>query len=786
MKVNLYIGTNLLDLFNDETIEVNSSVTNVNDIEKNTTEYSKDFTVPASNKNNRIFKHYYNANIVNGFDARRKVSGSIYINGLPFKLGKYKLSKVNLKNGKPTSYRIQFFGNLVNLKDILGDAELSDLDLSAYDHSYNSAVVKEGLTNSLFSDNLVYNLLVKKQYYYNSSISDKTMTDELANIAYSDGLGSNGILWNELRPSLKLKAIIEAIEVYTGLNFSEDFFNRSEFERLYLWLNPDSEKTIGGDVNVIDWDGGNTTNVNLTTNKGSFEVSNTPAENDNYTYALSLKVTPSTGYTNVPYKINFYKDDELVRTVEVTKGTKTIKDTLSVSNGTVTYVVYYTVESTQEFKFTANLNQLNAVSNYPISEVNTTASENTIESKFIIREELPKIKIIDFLKGLFKMFKLVVIPTDETNLYINSLVDYYLAGNVYDITNYIDNSSYEVSKGELLNEINFKFQEPTTILNLKYEEDNDRAFGDNENKIYDEDDELIDGSSLDYEVPFEQIIYDHLIDQTTNDNVDVMYGAIIDDSKESTNPKAHIFYSINKTLTATSIGFINESGVKENINYTLNIPSHTMTLEDVNYSTVFSEEFSEWNGIKIKNTLYKNYHKNYIDSIFDPKRRDYKFKAKLPFKILHKLALNDILKIRNDYYRIDNYNLNLLTGVAELNLISAFDAKINSFTASLTDLYVNYKAQNQSIYVTNLGGATFNKVDVGYGTDWISVSSNLNNVFISFAYNDFGYTREMYLDVVNEEATKTIRIYLNQTGGNITVDNSEITVDTNLTTADNG
>jgi len=177
---------------------------------------------------------------------------------------------------------------------------------------------------------------------------------------------------------------------------------------------------------------------------------------------------------------------------------------------------------------------------------------------------------------------------------------------------------------------------------------------------------------------------------------------------------------------------------------------------------VFSEEFSEYTNIKITNTLYKNYHKDFIDSLFNVKRRNYKFKARLPFRILSNLELNDIFKIRDNYYRISNYNLNLLTGDAELNLISSFDAVIGGFIASNTNLYVDYTAQIQSIYITNLGLATFNKVDNGFGIDWVSVSSNLNNVYFSIALNETGLSRDVFVDITNEAATKTIRVYINQ------------------------
>ena len=110
MKVDLYIGDSKLDLFEDENIEINLSVVDIENIESNTTEFTKDFTVPASNSNNRLFQHYYNADIDNGFDARVKVDGTIFINGFLFKLGKYRLSKVIVKDNNTSVTNLLFSG----------------------------------------------------------------------------------------------------------------------------------------------------------------------------------------------------------------------------------------------------------------------------------------------------------------------------------------------------------------------------------------------------------------------------------------------------------------------------------------------------------------------------------------------------------------------------------------------------------------------------------------------------------------------------------------------------
>jgi len=149
MVTKIYIENNLIDLFADETMELNSSIADSDDITKINSDYTKTFTVPASDNNNRIFKHYYDADIDNTFDARTKKDARIELDGLPFRTGKIRLEKVSVKSGAPSSYTINFWGNLINFKDLIKSDELTSLDLSAYDHEFNSDNVKTGLVTGL-------------------------------------------------------------------------------------------------------------------------------------------------------------------------------------------------------------------------------------------------------------------------------------------------------------------------------------------------------------------------------------------------------------------------------------------------------------------------------------------------------------------------------------------------------------------------------------------------------------------------------------------------------------
>ena len=128
-KIQLYIGSERLELFKDETVSITQSIQNIKDISKIFTEFTQSFTIPASPTNSKIFTHYYNYNIVGGFDARRKAAASIELNYLPWKNGFIALNGVDLKNNKPHAYRITFYGETVNLKDILGEDMLSSFVL---------------------------------------------------------------------------------------------------------------------------------------------------------------------------------------------------------------------------------------------------------------------------------------------------------------------------------------------------------------------------------------------------------------------------------------------------------------------------------------------------------------------------------------------------------------------------------------------------------------------------------------------------------------------------------
>ena len=738
MRVEVFIKGDKLDLFKDETIEVKSSVADVEDITKNTTDFTKSFTVPASKGNNKLFKHWYNASIGNSFDARIKVDGEIYFDGMLFKKGKFRLYKVAMKGSKPTSYTVSFFGSLLSLKDKLGKDELSSLDLSSFSELTSSANTKLGLTTG--GTDIIYNLLAKKQYYYNSDVLDTYMGDTLANIAYGDGIGVNGVLWDELRPSLKVIRLIEAIENKYNIVFSRHFFGRSEFTDLYTWLNNDKSIQGLGTKQQINWDGGNSEYINHTTNIGMLPTVGTASHDDGgYSSRISTRIIPAAGYETVDYKLILNVDNEEAFSVDSVGNKKYVYKLRRQDAPTNPYAyrVEWFVESNQEFKYTAVCDQDKYFADFIFDLKTTTASENTVVNEFNPSLNIPKIKIIDFLKGLFKMFKLVVIPQNDGSLYINTFKSYYEDGVTYDVSKNIEYNSHDVKRGKILNEINYVFSEPSTILNKTFEKNTRVAYGDSETILKDENGEVLDGSSLKFKLPFEQVLFERLTNQLDSELTNIQYGAIIDESLDPTAPKMQLFYNVNVPLNGTVIGFINDIGVKESISTNINTPSHTISFNNPNFSTLFDAEYSTWDSSLTTNTLYRNYHEEYILSIFNIKKRSFNFVSKnLPLRVMLDLRLNDLLKIRNNYYRINSFTTNLITGDVKFDLINYFGSVINEFSIHPNYFELTSEAQRVSSNVSGVDSSvTFSKVDVGSGVDWVTITQEDGNLIIDVDEN---------------------------------------------------
>jgi hypothetical protein len=156
MNIALYIQGQRVDLFKDENIEINLTSKNISDITKIFAEFSQGFSVPATPSNNAIFSHWYDATVDGTFNAVTRVDAYLEVNTLPFKVGVIQLDNCKLKGGNIYSYELTFYSKVVGLSDLMGNLELKDLDLTAYNHAYSIASVTDAMYKDTIANGDVY------------------------------------------------------------------------------------------------------------------------------------------------------------------------------------------------------------------------------------------------------------------------------------------------------------------------------------------------------------------------------------------------------------------------------------------------------------------------------------------------------------------------------------------------------------------------------------------------------------------------------------------------------
>lgn len=694
MITAIYIGTERLELFEDESIVIKSSVAKIEDITKIFTDTSNDFTVPASDKNNAIFEHWYESNLINGFDARKKVPAVIELSGINFKVGKIRLNKVNFKHNQPESYSLDFFGNLVDLKDKLQDDKLTDLDLSALDFVYNSTNAKTKLQTV---GDVSFSLLSKRRLLYDSVNTIET-NDKQTNIYYNNNSNTSGLKTSDLTASVKQLKIIEAIESKYNFNFSRDFFGSYDFTNQFLALSG-TNTTVPSQIPIANV---NSSPVDPTVNGNTMLADGYGTTLDRETKSIQLSIGTQLNSLDVEYNIYIESDGKTVCKKENLKGINTIEVANNNVQGGLKNVKFF-VESSQSIEYFSYMVRFRSntpkIYRYDSGFVNT----NTL---FKVSKRLPDLKVIDYLKGIFKMSKLVAVPQKDGSIYINTLVNYYRNGEIYDLSDYIDYKNHTVSAGKILNEIKYNFEDGQTILNQQFKKRYNVGYGDLELSIYDENGKLIDGTKLDFKLPFEQIVYEKVIDISDTENTSqIQYGLLQNENLDFVTIKPHIHYIENKTTPLVVVDPLIIKYIPDNQTAiyidSWNIPVHVLDTINQTYSTTFGTEFNEFDNVIINNTIYSNYHKKYIELIFNVQKREYNFKAiNVPTEIVLKLNLNDVIEIRGKFYRIDSFETNTndnnvtfkLINDREVDLIPVYPVSTDSTTITVDSTIITTDA----------------------------------------------------------------------------------------------
>ena len=672
-NIELYIEGQRVELFKDETVSLTQTLKNAREVDKIFTEFTKTFTVPASKSNNKIFKHYYNFNIDGGFDARIKKSATIELNSYPFKDGKIKLEGVSLKDNKPYTYRVTFFGNTVNLKDLLGEDKLNVLTgLNSLSEIYSTSEIKSALQRDPTTNDVIVPLITHTdRLYYDSGGHGN---DPSGNLWFHSGGGNphqHGVLWSQLKYALRIRKIVEAIEThYTGITFSNDFFTSTNlpYNNLFMWLHrKKGDVGFGTQIQtffttVNGWSTSNGT-ISSIVNSSTFRT-DVPS---NFTFdSLRLYLTRS---NTIPYSVTIFRNGIETFNTEVTSQNKTI--TFPSQNRMLNSDYTVRIEHTENIGFTNIAWEIQATEqgeiNSTVDTFQTNSYETEAEIQFEITQQIPEMKVIDFLTSLFKMFNLVAYVDSTGTVVVKTLDSYYTTGVNYDISNFIDINTSEVNVALPYKEIVFAFKDTKTLLAAVHNQI--------ENYVWSKEayngNQSLDGGIYKVEVPFAHFKFERLLDLDNSSSTGIQWGYCVDDNRESYIGDPFLFYPVRQT-SSTAISFRDSETTHTSLS-TYIIPSNSLDLDStVSKDNInFKNENNEYEGgTEFTDTLFQKYYSNYITDIFNNKNRLTKVTAYLPLKILLNFTLADRFDINGQRYKINSIKTNLQDGKSDIELLN--------------------------------------------------------------------------------------------------------------------
>jgi hypothetical protein len=648
--VQIYIEGNRLELFNDEKIEINSSVQNIQDIAKVFTDFSQSFTVPASTINNQIFQHFYQSDVDATIDHQIRREAKIEIDLTTFRTGKIQIEKSNLKNGSVESYTLTFYGDIITLSDLIGDEKMSALDLSTYSHLYTGSEVQTRITSTSDLD-VRYPLVSSLRQWQNSGggVNDITQT-------------SHAISHTELFPAIKISRLFQAIETKYGIDFQGLFLTDKRFTECFMHL---KNKLVFKFRTAFQ-------RVNLT--------SATPVVNDYYNLtedSLHIQYEPDATLHAVGIAVNNLSSTSVIYYVDVYENG--IYLTTITGSGISNYnISQYTNSAGLDKKITFNISADSSLTmrvsviyrktiliddpTNPAGVVTTDqvyfafGVNQTLTGIIDLSATMPDMKVSDFITGILKKFNLTCYGLSPYIFQLEPLEDWYRKGRILNITPYTDIDSVDIERIKIFKEISFNHEVSRSFMNTEFYDSFGRHYGDLQQAFN------YEAGEYQIKVPFENILFNRFT------ATDLQVGYYLDKDFSPYVPKPPLMY-IEESKTC-NFKFNNGTTVPTITTYR---PfGQDLTYNSFKWSLNFGADISTLYNVVNPNSIYSVYYSGYLNNLYTRKNRMYTYKTKLPISILTSLRLNDRLIIRDKRYIINEMKSELTSGEVTFILILDF------------------------------------------------------------------------------------------------------------------
>ena len=766
IPIKIVVGTDeVLDMFKDEGISIKTMVKDMSDPKKLFTEFSRTFTVPASKKNNKIFKHYYNIDITNGLDTRELIPAKILMANTTYKVGNIRVESAKMQYGVAENYKITFIGKLSELsrqigQDKLGVLDFSSLDLPEYDFI-------DELTDTTTRD-LMFPISSRSDRFLADSVTKSLGIEGATNIAFS-GNGSfsdYGIRERDVVGALSVGAIIDKIESRYGFNFTGVLNDAGYVRDLYLWLHQ-TEKQRQGE-RYTSFLQNLTVNTTLGTGAASQGFLNTSTglvfnpfsqlpEYDGTQKKWTIFVKGSfTG--NCVIKLR--KNSAIVRTIDVSN-TNTEAFNVTIDNLYDRFDVEVESDSSETVPITINITQ-HYLQEYEVgggffgepttyyrwrydnfSIYNGQVILGTSQT-YTVDRNIPTMTIMEFLSSLFKMFNIVAEVDEDLNISTKHFDHYMSQGSTLkDLSKYVDVSSYNVSRPNVYSSLNMGFEEPKLALEQGYASVNGRNYGEINYSLTGANGVRLSGGAYDLKLKNQRTPLEPLIDLVDDSAFNVCYTQFSDLKGTEQSIKPMFTYVTKVVDTSRRIAVYNAiTGVVAG-EFTFSQPCNTrQPFQDaptplaMELGLYFGEELNEFNTNETQTGLglWSNFYRGTTALMFDEDKRRVKYKAYIPQSVLIDLQPSDNIEINNHFYNINSFETNYLSGETKLDLTLVGRARLREFEP--VDLKVTNNHATDTLFFTYINYTTglISRANILNG---LNATYNVVGRITSFSHNEF-------------------------------------------------
>lgn len=697
-------GQVILDLYEDEDLPLTLSVDNFKNVAEKVQSYSKAFNLPATKRNNKIFNQIFEITRSDDgaiFSPYKKSECVLKQDGFVLFKGYLRLLDVTDKDGE-ISYNVNLYSEVIALADYLKELSFIDLDFTELTHDYNLTNIQA--TWSPIGAGVSYTNPNTSGFRTAASVKYPFVD---WNHQFILGASGNPILPNlesAFRPFINIKYIIERIFENTPFTFTSNFFDTTDFEKLYMDFNWGSAEVPSvSAVNSFNgqWakqiSGVTSASVYAGTTFTNLVLKNTPTNNVPPNYDLATNIITATtdgeqynisgGYRieNTSTTVTQIIDCQwLYNSIPIAVTQLSIPPSSYVDYAPAFNQILLTGDTLQaQFKrnnpFSTATVRMYEDSITPTSNVTFNVNTTAITTNILLQTLRGELGQWEFLKGLMTMFNLVTIP-DENNpnnikfepyvdIFINNTAGTSLSDRTieHDWTDKIDVSEMKL---EPLTDLNrrtiFKFVEDEddfAFMNYKHQVGG-HLYGSKKFNATDEFN-ILDGLDEIIAEPFAATVIKPLEDNFPQFITPAIYAYNSeDDTSEGFENSPRIMYDNgSKTLSSTTYSIPAQNGVGANalVNQFLQfshlsaIPTITTVPPAITDTRDF--HFGECQlltgDVPTANNLFNLYWLPYYNELYNPNTRTMTIKVNLNPADINTFKFNDTVFIKNRVFRVN-------------------------------------------------------------------------------------------------------------------------------------